>query len=255
MSDSSWAWPAFIVWTGFACLCFIILMSVRAPYGRHQQAGWGPTLPARPAWVVMEACSLLVIVGLFLISNATGTLALTGLGLWAFHYSYRSFIYPLRARLKSKTMPILVTGLAVLFNIVNATFNGVALFFWHPEATNSLVLSVITLTGFFLFGLGFCIHVHSDQVLSALRASGTSRAGDYQIPEKGLHRWVASPNYLGELIQWLGFALLVHNLAAWSFFIWTAANLIPRAIANRAWYASHFPDYHRRRKTLVPFVF
>jgi len=255
MSDPSWAWPAFIIWSGLACSCFIILMYVRAPYGRHQQAGWGPTLPARPAWILMEACSLLVMMGLFLVSNATGSLALAGLSLWVFHYSYRSFIYPARAQLRHKTMPLLVTGLAILFNVANATFNGLALFFWPPQSTADLGSSATVLTAFLLFALGFCLHVHSDRVLRELRTSGTSISTDYSIPGKGLHRWVASPNYLGELIQWLGFAVLVNNPAGWSFFIWTAANLIPRAIANRAWYRTTFTDYPKHRKILIPFVF
>lgn len=255
MSDPSWAWPAFFIWSGLACICFIILLYVRAPYGRHQQTGWGPTLPARSAWVLMEACSLLVMIGLFLASNATGTLALAGLSLWVFHYSYRSFIYPLRAQLEHKRMPLLVTGLAVLFNFANAAFNGLALFFWQPEGSESLTASITVLTAFLLFAVGFCVHVHSDQVLRELRTSRPSTSNGYHIPEKGLHRWVASPNYLGELIQWLGFALLVNNPAGWSFFIWTAANLIPRAIANRAWYRATFTDYPKHRKTLIPFVF
>jgi hypothetical protein len=33
------------------------------------------------------------------------------------------------------------------------------------------------------------------------------------------------------------------NLKALSFALWTAANLIPRAVAHHKWYKSHFDDY------------
>lgn len=255
MGDPSWAWPVFLIWTGLACICFAVLMFVRAPYGRHQQAGWGPTLPARAAWILMEGCSLMVMTGLFFASHAPSTLALTGFSLWLFHYSYRSFIYPVRAQITQKTMPLLIALLAITFNIVNAGFNGLALFFWQPVEATALNLGLTSLAGLFLFGMGFCIHLHSDQVLRGLRSSTSSPSTEYQIPNKGLHRWVSSPNYLGELIQWFGFALLINNLAAWSFFIWTGANLIPRAIANRAWYRTTFTDYPGHRTALIPFLF
>jgi len=38
------------------------------------------------------------------------------------------------------------------------------------------------------------------------------------------------------------------------FFLWTAANLAPRAFSTHKWYLSTFPDYPKNRKALIPFI-
>jgi protein-S-isoprenylcysteine O-methyltransferase Ste14 len=63
---------------------------------------------------------------------------------------------------------------------------------------------------------------------------------------------VSCPNYLGEIVEWTGFALLTWSLPAVSFAAWTVANLVPRALAHHRWYRERFPDYPRRRKALIP---
>jgi hypothetical protein len=55
-------------------------------------------------------------------------------------------------------------------------------------------------------------------------------------------------------VEWLGFALMVNSLPAFSFFIWTVANLVPRALHNHAWYQEKFEDYPEKRKAVIPFL-
>jgi len=78
---------------------------------------------------------------------------------------------------------------------------------------------------------------------------------DYSIPRGGLFRLVSCPNYLGEIIEWLGWALLTWSPAGLAFAAWTMANLVPRARAHHRWYRERFPDYPARRKALVPGLF
>ena len=84
-----------------------------------------------------------------------------------------------------------------------------------------------------------------------LRAPGES---GYKIPSGGLFRFVSCPNYLGEILEWSGFALATWSVAGLSFAAFTLANLLPRALSNHRWYQKTFPEYPEDRRALVPFL-
>jgi hypothetical protein len=94
------------------------------------------------------------------------------------------------------------------------------------------------------------INQKADNMLIALRTPGET---GYKIPTGWLFEKISCPNLFGELIEWLGFAILCWNLPAFSFFIWTSANLIPRAISHHKWYRQQFADYPADRKAIFPF--
>ena len=100
-----------------------------------------------------------------------------------------------------------------------------------------------------LFVAGCAINRQSDFTLRRLRENG--EAG-YSIPYGGFYRWVSSPNYFGEIIQWFGWALATWSLAGLMFAVWTAANLAPRALSHHRWYRESFVDYPPERKALLP---
>jgi hypothetical protein len=52
----------------------------------------------------------------------------------------------------------------------------------------------------------------------------------------------------------VGWALLTWSLPGVVFAFWTAANLVPRALAYHRWYREEFPDYPAGRKAVVPWV-
>ncbi len=95
------------------------------------------------------------------------------------------------------------------------------------------------------------MNLHSDAVLLNLRAPGDAT---YRVPRGGLFQWVSSPNYLGELLEWTGWALATWSVAGASFAVFTAANLVPRARNHHRWYRATFADYPRERRALVPYV-
>ena len=72
------------------------------------------------------------------------------------------------------------------------------------------------------------------------------------IPNAFLYRYVSSPNYLGEIIEWLGWAILTWSVSGVVFLIWVIANLFPRAIAHHNWYKNKFKDYPKNRKAIIP---
>jgi steroid 5-alpha-reductase/3-oxo-5-alpha-steroid 4-dehydrogenase 1 len=77
-----------------------------------------------------------------------------------------------------------------------------------------------------VFVLGFTLNRRADRMLRQLRAPGET---GYKIPYGGLFERVSCPNYLGEIIEWSGWALATWSLPGVSFAVWTFANLAPRA--------------------------
>ena len=50
------------IWIAFALILFPLLLKVTAPYGRHSRKDWGPMIPNRLGWVVMELPSLILFI-------------------------------------------------------------------------------------------------------------------------------------------------------------------------------------------------
>ena len=94
--------------------------------------------------------------------------------------------------------------------------------------------------------------MHSDNILLSLRKQG--RTG-YAIPDCGAFRYVSCPNYLGEILEWTGWAIATWSLGGLAFCVFTIANLVPRAFSNHRWYRDQFPDYPPGRRALIPGVF
>lgn len=227
----------------------ISLIFVTAPYGRYERKGWGPEMNERLGWMIMEAVSPLSFLIFFYIGGGTGPVAYTLLALFVGHYIYRSFIYPLRMR-GAGTKPVATVVMAFVFNIANGGVNG-----WGVATAGHLTEAWLA-SPFFWFGIalfvaGVFINHSSDHILRNLRAPGEK---GYKIPHGGLFRFVSCPNYLGEIIQWTGFACAACTLGGLSFAIFTASNIGPRAFSHHNWYRQTFPDYPTGRKALIPFL-
>jgi hypothetical protein len=238
------------IWIAAAGLTAAVLLKIPAPYGRHARAGWGPAIAAPVAWVVMELPSPALMIGWFAIGRrAHDPASVVFLALWVGHYLYRTLLFPLLGAGRKAPVPVSIVTGGALFNVVNASLNGWWLFVASPPRGWGWLSDPRLLAGAAAFAAGFAMHVRADAVLRALRAPGTS---GYAIPRGGLFERVSCPNYLGEIVQWTGFAVLTWSLTGASFAVWTAANLVPRAIAHHRWYRAQFPDYPERRAALVP---
>jgi 3-oxo-5-alpha-steroid 4-dehydrogenase 1 len=238
-----------IAWFALGVLVFVALFFVAAPYGRHVRRGWGLTIDNRLGWILMEASSPVVFLVCFLLGTRTGAVSLVFLVLWEAHYLHRAFIYPFGLRGPSKRMPLAVTAMGFFFNIMNSYLNGRYLFTFSAGYATDWLGDPRFILGAVIFITGFVINRRADFVLRGLRRPGES---DYRISYDFLYRWVSSPNYLGEIIIWTGWALATWSLPGLAFAFWTAANLVPRARANHAWYRRTFPDYPPGRKALLP---
>jgi len=234
-----------------AAATLIALAFVVAPYGRHARRGWGPSVPARVGWIAMESPAVLAFLAFYLQGRHRAELApLVLLGLWLAHYVHRALVFPLAMPASAARMPAVIAATGFAFNVFNAWLNAR----WISELgryPDSWLLDPRFACGAAVFFLGMAANVRADRRLRALRAPGET---GYKIPRGGLHEYVSSPNYLGEIVEWLGWALATWSLPGLAFAAYTIANLGPRALHHHAWFRRTFPDYPRRRKALVPFV-
>lgn len=241
-----------IVWIGVAVGTFFLLLFVTAPYGRHTRKGWGPAIPAKVGWILMEAVAPLAFIYFFLKGNKSpNPVTVLFLGLFLLHYINRSFIYPFRMKNFDRPMALTVIVMGIFFNSVNGLINGRYLNIFAARYTPGWLLDFRFITGAVLFLLGMAINLHSDGILRSLRAESDS---GYKIPQRGAFQLVSCGNYLGELVEWIGWAFMTWSLAGVTFAIWTAANLVPRALAHHHWYQSQFPDYPQKRKAIIPYI-
>ena len=243
-------WFDYVVWgwIAVAVITFLILLKIRQPYGRHATDGWGMMVDNNWGWFWMELPALLVMPILALSGPAEPGLAqYLIITLWLIHYTNRTLISPLRLKTKGKKIPLAIVGSAVFFNGVNGFVNGYYIGYLDGSGAP---LQWAHYLGVGLFLLGMVINQRADNHLLALRKESTG----YKIPRAGLFRRISCPNYLGEIIEWIGFAIAAGSLPAASFAIWTAANLIPRALNHHAWYQEKFEDYPKDRKAVIPFV-
>ena len=98
------------------------------------------------------------------------------------------------------------------------------------------------------------INLQSDSIIRHLRKPGDTR---HYLPEKGMFKYVSSANYFGELMEWVGFAILTWSAAGAVFALWTFANLGPRAASIHDRYSQEFGnDFDAERiKRIIPFIY
>lgn len=241
----TWAWII------IALVIFLVLLFITAPYGRHTKTTWGPLIDNKIGWFLMEFFVLVVLYFFLLtgtnsISTANGIIA----AFFTLHYINRSIVFPLRIKTSGKKMPVLIMLMGMGFNLVNGFLLGYFLGNFRIYPVEWLASPQFTI-GTVLFFTGMYINIQSDNILINLRQPGET---GYKIPQQGLFSYVSCPNLFGEVLEWAGFAILMWNLPGLAFFVWTFANLVPRAISHHKWYLEKFPDYPKERKAVIPFL-
>lgn len=239
-----------------AVVVFIALFRITAPYGMAYSSKWGPSIPNKIGWVIMEAPSFFGMLLLWLLSSRrTEAAPIVMACIFLLHYFQRTFIFPLMMKGKSR-MPVVIMLMGVTFNLVNAYLIGGWIFYVSPADAypTSWLHSPLFILGTVIFVAGMAINLHSDHIIRHLRRPGDTR---HYIPKGGMYKYVTSANYLGELTEWLGYAILTWSLGGLVFFIWTFANLGPRARSLHQRYINEFGEEYSRlgRKYLIPFIY
>ncbi|WP_300725183.1 DUF1295 domain-containing protein [uncultured Bacteroides sp.] len=238
-----------------AVVVFLALFFVKAGYGIFQSKKWGFSLPNKIGWILMESPAFLMMLLLLVLSPGKQNYTVVWIFflLFELHYFQRSFVFPLLMKGKSR-MPIAITFMGILFNVINAFLIGYDLFYLNCSAYPlSWLIHPAFIIGIIIFFVGMGINLHSDHVIRNLRPAGDTK---HYLPQKGMYKYVTSGNYFGELVEWIGFAILAQSTAAWIFVIWTFANLAPRAYAIRKQYRKEFGvEAVGKRKCLIPYLY
>lgn len=239
-----------------AVVVFVALHFVTAGYGIMYARKWGPAIPNRVGWVLMEAPVFIVMLLLWWFSGRRTEVApVVMLILFELHYFQRSFIFPLMMR-GSSPMPVAIVLMGMVFNVFNALMQGGWIFYVSPADRYPLswLWSWQFVAGTLIFFAGMAVNLQSDSIIRHLRKPGDRR---HYIPHGGMFRYVTSANYFGELTEWVGFAVLTWSWAGAVFALWTFANLAPRAVSLSRRYVSEFGDEYRelRRKNIIPFIY
>ena len=184
-----------------------------------------PDVPARPAWVIMEAPSSIF----FTVAFALPYVLIPGYEvndffwvplylflLWQLHYFQRSFIWPLFVLKNPGKMNIVVCVFGFVLNSINSYLCST---FITRKATYPLsyFYDPRLIIGSLVFFAGYYINRKADGMLSALRkdtsevdpkdtnAIVASNGRVYRIPRGFLYDYISCPNYLGEVTIWTGY--------------------------------------------------
>ena len=153
-------------------------------------------------------------------------------------------------------MPLSIILMGALFNTLNALMQGGWIFWFSPAGAYPLswLYGLPFVLGTALFFYGMFINIQSDGIIRDLRQPGDT---NHYLPQGGMFRYVTSANYFGEVLEWIGFAVLTWSLSGAVFAWWTFANLAPRAARIYDMYQREFPDEldTGKVKRILPYIF
>lgn len=187
------------------------------------------------------------------------------LSLYLLHYVNRSLIFPCFLA-QGNPMPISVMFFAFIYCYWNSWTQATSLILLHDYPADYRS-SPSCLIGTAIFFLGFILNIQSDLILIRLKQQRISREAKesdefkkvpsqseaqkkgYVIPRGGMFEYVSAANYcklfsfvliccisllrslVGEIVEWIGFAIACQSIPALAFAVYTFANLAPRGLA------------------------
>lgn len=230
---------------------YVALRWIQMPYGRYSSPAFGFPVPARLAWFFQELPSLcLPTILLLCLPRIPSLPQLTLLGAFIAHYIHRTLIFPFLIR-GGKPTPFISFALALIFCVYNGYLQGRYLCS-YADYSSDWTTEPFFIIGLSLWFIGLVINIHSDHILRNLRKPGET---GYKIPRGGLFEYVSGANFLGEIIEWSGFALAGWSTQSAAFAMFTFLVLCSRAQQHHRWYLEKFEDYPKSRKILIPFLY
>ena len=248
--DSSGFALVTLVWAALAVPVGIYGLVGTDHVGRTGGNPRGPRIAARWGWFGMELPALCVLPAVYLAAGNRHPVGDVLVAAWVVHYAHRTLVWPWIVQRHSRPMPAVTCVSAVVFNVINGLLIG-----WFlgrlAEYPPDWFVDPRFLAGAVALLAGAALNVTADYRVARLRAR---QQGRYVLPRGGAFRFLSAPNLTGEIVEWIGFALMSWSLPALAFAMWTAANLIPRALWRHRWYRETFPDYPAACRAVIPGV-
>jgi hypothetical protein len=117
----------------------------------------------------------------------------------------------------------------------------------QPTSNPIFILGVLT------FAFGEVLNGYHHWLLARLRPLGVRI---YVVPRRGLFSWVACPHYLGEILSFVGYAMMSDLLPVWGNAVVVTAYLGSRANSTLSWYRREMPlKIPSRWRRLIPFTY
>ena len=236
------------IWAGLAVVIPITAWLKWDPMERIGGTGIGPYIDNRWGWFVMEIPALLTFPLIYYFSPHRHVVGNVVVAIWIAHYIHRTLIWPWIVPKRDRGMRIMMCMAGIFFNVVNGCLWGWFIGYIADYATTWLTDPRFVI-GVALAAGGGGLNIWSDYRISGLRRQNE---GEYVIPRGGAFDLVSCPNLLGEIIEWVGFALLSWSLPGLAFAMWTIANVAPRALWRHRWYHETFENYPPQRRAIVP---
>lgn len=258
-----------LYWTPLANLAYMGKTSTESRFN----------LPGRYAWCIAELVGPVNL--LFIIyalpsklhppPNSSSSILGTGLpaqnellaALYVLHYLNRAIITPLFLAPSMSPIHAGISAMMALFQYVNSSCIACWLVYSSseptPPPTSSVTAMLTSLIGLTTFFVGLAGNIVAQNQLFALRRGAAKRKakseGKAQItydkvyvipPATGLYKYVLSPHYVLEWVEWTGYWILGGgvglgwNTPALWFLINELVTMAPRAVSTRGWYEKRF---------------
>ncbi|OAJ38018.1 hypothetical protein BDEG_21987 [Batrachochytrium dendrobatidis JEL423] len=238
-------------------IVFVNLLYISAPYGKFGRPGFGRMIQGKLAWPIFESVPLYA----FTVPCLWNGLELS---------SVQSIIFPLRApSISPISIYVIFSGIA--YNLTNGYLNGRWIGHFGAESlSHTQITDIRFCIGVAMFIFGMYVNITCDNILFDLRRSNSRREADhnitggeegtdiqsrgyYAIPLRGWFAFVSSPHYLGEIIEWTGFAIAAPSPASILMLVFSCVNMVTRALKCHQWYKNKFGDrYPRNRMAIIP---
>jgi 3-oxo-5-alpha-steroid 4-dehydrogenase len=219
---------------------------LRLPYSKF---GTGVGVNSRAGLALAYAAPIFVYVALWIEGGAPQTsYHLVLLAAFLFHF-VRRILEILFVNSYSRPTPL--CALVTIALLYGGAATSCAFFQVHilRQPTSNLIFML----GVLVFAFGELLNGYHHWLLARLRPPGVRT---YSVPRGGLFGWVASPHYLGEILSFVGYAMMSDLLPVWGNALVVSAYLASRANTTLKWYQREMPlQIPLSWRRLVPFAY